>query len=738
MFLRKGRMTIGLSLMLAVLVGFGGLAAPVLTDVSKDHWAYKAVLGLVDKGYLSVYNDGSFRGDEPVSRYLLAFVVAKMLTDLEKGTVSATDEDMSVLRQVANELRGELVPLIAALDTRVRAVEASSSDSNKAMTAERQERKAEAASILNEIDAQAKLVVGLGTSMGKVETKVAELERAMVAEAAAEKKLIDALKAENDAEKLVSEANKAATDANKAELVVMKAQLETNRKAAEAAVSALGKAQADTQASVLSLDAELEALRKALSDDIGRSVADLSRALSEEAAARKRLEQEGVENLAAALSALKAAADAEAASERALIEQVRKEGLDGRASISASVEQLRKAQESTDAKVEAVNKELTLIKGALGQDIEKAVLELSGYLDRESQGRKQLEAKLATLEAKLAALEQGSKEDLDSAVEQLRQWAEEQHAMMAGEFDEKLGEVSSASGKQIEALAAEMFAKIEKAGKEADLKLSAAMEALKAYSNEETRVRILADDQIYAKLAELDAALGVDLEKAVVEVMAAIGAQKAASSQAQAASDAKLLSEISKLKALLSQEDDSTRSMVLRNVIELQNRDSELEKSIADLRILMDEARLSISQLKDRIGAVESRLSKLEGNVDILRANLESAAALLNSVNSELSRQKVLQGTLETRLADLTASTDAKFKKQEKDSTILMEAQDIAAQEREAKLNQKISSLEQSIAKQAEDFNASLKKATGLGITGLVIGALGLVVGIIAIFLPMP
>ncbi len=731
MFLRKGRMTIGLSLMLAVLVGFGGLAAPVLTDVSKDHWAYQAVLGLVDKGYLSVYNDGSFRGDEPVSRYLLAFVVAKMLTDLEKGTVSATDEDMSVLRQVANELRGELVPLIAALDTRVRAVEAASSDYNKAMTAERQERKAEAASILNEIDAQAKLVVGLGTSMGKVETKVAELERAMVAEAAAEKKLIEALKAENDAEKLVSEANKAATDANKAELVVMKAQLETNRKLAEAAVSVLGKAQADTQASVASLDAELEALRKALSDDIGRSVADLSRALSEEAAARKRLEQEGVENLAAALSAMKAAADAEAASERALIEQVRKEGFDGRASISASVEQLRKAQASTDAKVDAVNKELTLIKGALGQDIEKAVLELSGYLDRESQGRKELEAKLA-------ALEQGAKEDLDSALEQLRQWAEKQHAMMAGEFDEKLGEVSSASSKQIEALSAEVFAKIDKAGKEADLELAAAMEALKAYSDEETRVRILADDQIYAKLAELDAALGADLEKSVVEVMAAIDAQKAAGSQAQAASEAKLLSEISKLKALLSQEDDSTRSMVLRNVIELQNRDSELEKSIAGLRILMDEARLGISQLKDRIGAVESRLSKLEGSVDILKANLESAASLLNSVNNELSRQKVLQGTLETKLADLTVSTDAKFKKLEKDSTILMEAQDIAAQEREAKLNQKISSLEQSIAKQAEDFNASLKKATGLGITGLVIGALGLVVGIIAIFLPMP
>ena len=729
MFLRKGRMTIVISLMLAVLVGFGGLAAPVLTDVSKDHWAYQAVLGLVDKGYLSVYNDGSFRGDEPVSRYLLAFVVAKMLTDLEKGSVSATDEDMSVLRQVANELRAELVPLLAALDTRVKAVEAASSDASKAMTAERQERKAEAAGILDELDGQSKLVMSLGSSMGKVESKVSELERAMAVEAAAEKKLIEALKAENDAEKLVSDATKAATDANKAEIDAIKATLEANRKATEAAISDLRKAQSEAQASVAGLDAELEALRKALSEDIGRSVAELSKALTEEAAARKKLEQEGVENLAAALAAMKSAADAEAAAERALIEQARKDGSDRSAAISASVEQLRKAQEATDAKVEAVNKELTVLKGALGQDIEKAVQELSGYLDRESQGRKELEANLAALEA-------GTKQELDSAMEQLRQWAEGQHSLMAGEFDGKLGEVSSASSKQVEALSAEVFARIDEAARKADAGLQAAMEALKAYSDEETRVRALADAETYTKLAELDAALGADIEKAAAEVMAALDAQKAAGSQAQAAADAKLLSEVAKLKALLSQEDDSTRSMVLRNVIDLQNRDSELEKSIAELRVLMDEARLNISQLKDRVGAVESRLTKLEGSVDILKANLESAAALLNSVNNELSRQKVLQGTLETKIADLTASTDAKFKKIEKDSTVLMEAQDIAAQEREAKLNQRISSLEQSIAKQAEDFNASLKKATGLGITGLVIGALGLVVGIIAIFLP--
>jgi len=58
------------------------IAAPaVVTDVPKDHWAYEAVTLLVNKGYMGVYESGQFRGDDNVSRYLLAFVAARLLRD---------------------------------------------------------------------------------------------------------------------------------------------------------------------------------------------------------------------------------------------------------------------------------------------------------------------------------------------------------------------------------------------------------------------------------------------------------------------------------------------------------------------------------------------------------------------------------------------------------------------------------------------------------------------------------
>ena len=38
-----------------------------VTDVPKTHWAYQAVESLVAKGYLELYPDSTFQGDEPVS-----------------------------------------------------------------------------------------------------------------------------------------------------------------------------------------------------------------------------------------------------------------------------------------------------------------------------------------------------------------------------------------------------------------------------------------------------------------------------------------------------------------------------------------------------------------------------------------------------------------------------------------------------------------------------------------------
>lgn len=87
------------------------------TDVSPDHWAYQAVKTLIDKGYLQLYQDQTFEGNQPVDRYTLASVVAKILAEIASGSVGTTREDVKVLRSLTNELREELVKLIADTNT---------------------------------------------------------------------------------------------------------------------------------------------------------------------------------------------------------------------------------------------------------------------------------------------------------------------------------------------------------------------------------------------------------------------------------------------------------------------------------------------------------------------------------------------------------------------------------------------------------------------------------------------
>ena len=106
------------------------LAAPLqINDVPPGHWAYSAVTKLLDKGYLSLYQDKTFRGDNPVDRYTLAVVVARLLSEMSvtstatpvqssAGTVKS--EDVQVLRQLTTEFRDELVQL-ATVDETVRA-----------------------------------------------------------------------------------------------------------------------------------------------------------------------------------------------------------------------------------------------------------------------------------------------------------------------------------------------------------------------------------------------------------------------------------------------------------------------------------------------------------------------------------------------------------------------------------------------------------------------------------------
>lgn len=85
-------------------------------DVPPGHWAYEAVRTLLDKGYLAIGEDQLFRGDEPVDRYTLATVVAKIITEIESGRAATTPEDVRTLQRLSEELREDLVMAYAELE----------------------------------------------------------------------------------------------------------------------------------------------------------------------------------------------------------------------------------------------------------------------------------------------------------------------------------------------------------------------------------------------------------------------------------------------------------------------------------------------------------------------------------------------------------------------------------------------------------------------------------------------
>ena len=80
------------------------LSEEAFNDVPKGHWAYSALEVLSKDGVLEGYPDGSFKGDEPMTRYEMA----KIIANAYKGGSFADDALIDGVRQ---ELSGELKTL---------------------------------------------------------------------------------------------------------------------------------------------------------------------------------------------------------------------------------------------------------------------------------------------------------------------------------------------------------------------------------------------------------------------------------------------------------------------------------------------------------------------------------------------------------------------------------------------------------------------------------------------------
>jgi hypothetical protein len=92
-------------------------AANPFSDVPADSWAYDAVATLAKDGVIDGYGDGTYRGDQQITRYEMAQMVARAMA---KTDVSAADKAM--IDKLAAEFADELNNLgvrVAALEQKV-------------------------------------------------------------------------------------------------------------------------------------------------------------------------------------------------------------------------------------------------------------------------------------------------------------------------------------------------------------------------------------------------------------------------------------------------------------------------------------------------------------------------------------------------------------------------------------------------------------------------------------------
>lgn len=113
-----------LSAVLSIVGIGGGFMIPMVqaasveasfADVPQSHWAYQAVRNLAQDGVIQGYGDGTFRGDQPMSRYEFALLVTKALNKYDK----VNESDQAII----DKLTAEFSPELNRLGSRIKKVE---------------------------------------------------------------------------------------------------------------------------------------------------------------------------------------------------------------------------------------------------------------------------------------------------------------------------------------------------------------------------------------------------------------------------------------------------------------------------------------------------------------------------------------------------------------------------------------------------------------------------------------
>ena len=95
----------------AMIVAAASVAsADPFADVPTNHWAYEAVNSIAAKGIIEGFPGGVFKGKEPVTRYQLAMITAKLIANIEQmgGAGALTKADLQSVENLTVEFADEL------------------------------------------------------------------------------------------------------------------------------------------------------------------------------------------------------------------------------------------------------------------------------------------------------------------------------------------------------------------------------------------------------------------------------------------------------------------------------------------------------------------------------------------------------------------------------------------------------------------------------------------------------
>jgi hypothetical protein len=227
-----------------------GFGLAQFSDVPAGHWAKEAVEALAAKGIVIGFPDGTFRGNEGLTRYQAALIIYRLLQQIEeelkaKGespTMEAlSPEDLEALKNAIQELAAEL----AALGVRVSALEDSAATKDDIARLE---------ALIQELRAQPMPEVEPGMDQAALQDLLDRVEAASIAADTA------LAQAQQLAEQL--EALAQAVEGVKGDLAALATQVEANAQA----IQALNELAVLLNQDVLSLQDRVTALEKALAD----------------------------------------------------------------------------------------------------------------------------------------------------------------------------------------------------------------------------------------------------------------------------------------------------------------------------------------------------------------------------------------------------------------------------------------------------------------------------------------